>query len=168
MYDSIKKGVKDFTNDFIDQDILDKFWNYVEGLGGEADDMLGGLSFMKKPKQLQSGNLFTRILIGNYIVIDNVIIEGIGFDIPYLFYEGGLFDKVTVTLSVKGNRKMSLKNYDWLRQLSYASEGGYYATSKKKYNKDTLNALFEGDYKRNPPRKEEEKAADAANTNTKP
>lgn len=139
IYNDAKNYVNDKTSSFIESDTLNWFWDKIEALGGTADNMLGGLSFMKKPKQLQAGNLFTRITIGNYIVIDNVIIDSVGFNIPYLYYEGGLFDKVAVTLNVKGNRKMSLKTYDWVRSLS-SSPSSF--GEKLEKPKQTLNASY--------------------------
>ena len=140
IYNDAKTYVNDKTSDFIESDTLNWFWNKIEALGGTADNMLGGLSFMKKPKQLQAGNLFSRITIGKYIVIDNVVIDSVGFNIPYLFYEGGLFDKVSVTLNVKGNRKMSLKTYDWLRQLSTDITNSLVEIEPKKAS---LNSLYD-------------------------
>lgn len=104
-------------NPFIDQDWLEKAWEYIKTLGGEIGDMAGGCSIIMKPKQLQGGMSHTRITIGDFIEIDDVIIESVGFDIPYLLYDGGLFDKVKVSLKVTGNRKMTLKTYDWIKQL---------------------------------------------------
>ena len=114
---------KNTNNPFIEQDILDKFFKYVRTVGGEIGDMVGGLSFIKKPKQLQGGMSHTRITIGDYIQIDNVVINSDSFKIPYLLYDGGLFDKVQIKIGVKGNRKMTLKTYEWVRRLTtYAKD----------------------------------------------
>lgn len=147
--DNIKEPINNANKkyDVVNQDTLDKVWKFIEAWGGETDDMLGGISILTQPKQLQSGNLFTRILIGNYIVIDNVIIDSVDFDIPYLFYEGGLFDKVTVSMTVKGNRKMSLKTYNWIKDLKEGREK--YGDNWKDTKGDTLNKLYNGDKKRN-------------------
>lgn len=140
----IKTGVNNFVKDIFEQDTLDAFWKYMGDLGGTVDNMLGGLSFFKKPKQLQADNLKTRIQVGNYIVIDDVIIDSIGFDIPYLYYENGLFDKVSISLSVIGNRKMSLNTYDWIRGLTTMKHGDLVSENfgEKKEPPQTLNAEF--------------------------
>lgn len=139
--DKIKQGVNDFVKDIFEQDTLDAFWKYMGDLGGTVDNMLGGLSFFKKPKQLHADNLKTRIQVGNYIVIDDVIIDSIGFDIPYLYYENGLFDKVSISLSVIGNRKMSLNTYDWIRGLTTMKHGDLVSEDFGK-KKDVLNELY--------------------------
>lgn len=117
---AIRKGVDaaNAQNPFIEPDVLKKFWDYVKDVAGEVGDMAGGLSILSKPKQLGTGMSHTRIMIGDYIEIDNVIITSIGFNVPYLLYEGGMFDKVDITLKVKGNRKMTVKTYDWIRRLA--------------------------------------------------
>ena len=145
IYTDAKGYVNEKASSFIESDTLNWFWDKIEALGGTADNMMGGLSFMKKPKQLQAGNLFTRIVIGNYIVIDNVMIDSVGFNIPYLFYEGGLFDKVAITLNVKGNRKMSLKTYDWIRTLKESKDTVGESTTWKRSKQDTLNYLYNKD-----------------------
>ena len=109
---------KNVENPFIEPDQLEKVWKYIETIGGEVDDMAGSVTILKKPKQLQGGMSHTRITVGDYIEIDDVIIESVNFSVPFLFYEGGLFDNVGVTLTVKGNRKMTLKTYDWIKQLA--------------------------------------------------
>ena len=104
-------------NPFIQQDALDTFWKYISTVGGEVGDMAGSVTVLKKPLQLQGGMSHSRITIGDYIEIDDVIVESVGFSLPYLLYEGGLFDNVKVSIKVKGNRKMTLKTYDWIKQL---------------------------------------------------
>lgn len=148
-YSDTKNYLNDKTSNFIEPDALNWIWEKIETYGGTADNMLGGITIMTKPKQLQADNLFTRIVIGNYIVIDNVIIDNVSFNLPYLFYEGGLFDKVTITLNVKGNRKMSLKTYDWLRQLKESRESVGDSSNWKRTQKDTLNALYNSDNQKN-------------------
>lgn len=141
-YDNVKTYVQTKTSDIINQDFLDMLWKGAENLGMTADAITGGLSFLKIPEQLKPENKFTRIIIGNYIVIDDVIIESVGFNLPYLLYEGGLFDRVTVTLKIKGCRKMSLKTYDWLRQLSQEDSTSY---NTDKYTQKSLNYLYNKD-----------------------
>ena len=127
-YDFIKNSISDFEKKYINSDLLQKIGRAVdEGIGrvgDTANDILSDISVMKKPPQLTDYS-HTRILIGNYIVIDDVIISDVNFNIPYLLYEGGLFDKVTVTLTLKGTRKMSIKTYDWLKELMWNYENGY-------------------------------------------
>ena len=122
-YNKAKTAVngKNVENPFIDQEWLDKAWQYIETLGGEIGDMAGGCSIIYKPRQLQGGMSHTRITIGDYIEIDNVIINSVNFSIPYLLYEGGLFDNVKVDIGVTGNRKMTLKTYDWIGRMAQAS-----------------------------------------------
>lgn len=129
--------VHDAFSNVMEQDALDWLWGKITTVVSEGADMLGGLSIYKKPPQLSDNISHTRILIGDRIVIDNVIITNVKFDLPYLYYEDGVFDKVDVTLTVEGNRQQSLKTYDWIKDLYYVR------TSSAGFGGNTLNSIFE-------------------------
>lgn len=139
-----KVNGKNVENPFIDQEWLDKAWQHIETLGGEIGDMAGVCSIIYKPKQLQGGESHSRITIGDYIEIDNVIINSVNFSIPYLLYEGGLFDNVKVDIGVIGNRKMTLKTYDWIKRLNMSSftEGGFTSLETPQPKTISLNQQF--------------------------
>lgn len=143
-YNDAKNSInaKNVENPFIEQDWLDKAWTYIETLGGEIGDMAGGCTIIMKPKQLQGGMSHTRITIGDYIEIDDVIIESVNFELPYLLYEGGLFDKVNVGIKVKGNRKLTLKTYDWIRRLVMSNVDMTDVELMKPQPVSSLNSMF--------------------------
>ncbi len=130
--------VKDALGNVLEPNALDWLWDKVSTVVGEGEDMLGGLSIYEKPEQLSDNISHSRILIGNRISIDNVIITGVTFKVPYLYYEDGLFDKVDVTLTVEGNRQQSVKTYDWVRTL-VEEYGAGIGNSRN----NTLNSQFE-------------------------
>lgn len=142
-YDKFKEWAQDKFKNVIEEDALNKLWGFVEGMGAEIKDMYGGLSILTKPPQLSKHNgttvSHTRLLVGNYVQIDNVIITGVQFDVPYLFYEDGLFDKVGVTISVAGNRKMTLKTHQWINDILMRKRADYTEWSST----NTLNSMFE-------------------------
>ena len=136
IYQTMEKGVADFytfltdsvnglANKYIKSDTVlkltksvgSKVDNSIRKVGNTANDIASSISGIYKPKQLDGSYSHTRILIGDYIAIDDVVITDVNFNVPYLFYEGGLFDRIGVSLSVKGNRKMTLKTYDWLKNI---------------------------------------------------
>lgn len=121
----LKNWGNDKLSSYVKPELLNKMWQGLGDIGGEVNDMASSLSVYMKPPQLSNGNSHSRIVIGNYIQFDNVIIESVNFTIPHLYYEGGLFDKVDVTLTVKGNRGMSIKTFDWLRDIKNTADGGF-------------------------------------------
>ena len=95
-------------------------WSFVNDIlkfaWDAAKNMLGDPCVFINPLQFHpDANI--RIRLGNYITIENVIIDKISFTIPQLMYEDGLFDKVDVSLSIKGKRNISLKTFDWVKQI---------------------------------------------------
>ena len=142
-YKIIKDTVKTATGNILEQDTVQKLWDLIEGMGQEVKDMYGGLSVITKPPQLSVYNnrhvSHTRLLVGNYVQLDNVIITGVDFDIPYLFYEDGLFDKVGVSISVAGNRKMTIKTHKWVNDILMRKRADYTEWSST----NTLNSMFE-------------------------
>ena len=124
-YEFLKQSAKEWNNKYIDSNAVKKLTSAagnfldekISRWGSVANDILSSISVMEKPIQLRDYS-HTRILIGDYIVLDDIIIDNVDFNIPYLFYEGGLFDKVTLSLTLKGTRKMSLKTYDWIRGIA--------------------------------------------------
>lgn len=106
-----------------------------------ANEYIGGATMFEIPNQFKLDTKL-RLHIGKYITLENIIIEKVDFDIPYLMYGDGLFDKVDVTLTVKGTRNTSIKTYDWLREIAYSgySRNNDLASMPKR---QPLNAKFE-------------------------
>ena len=133
-------------NNFLDENgWKEKATKYFKAILGEITDSLGSISQIQKPEQLQGGMSHTRLQIGDYITIDNVIITDVSFDVPYLYFENGLFDRVTVNISVSGNRKLTLKQYDWLKDIVVRRERGYSLSESEKLSPkkaSTLNNTF--------------------------
>ena len=83
-----------------------------------GNEYFGGMTFYQIPKQFNK-DARLRICIGKWIVIENIILESVTFDLPYLMYEGGLFDRVGLTLNVKGTRNTSIKTYSWIKDIAF-------------------------------------------------
>lgn len=106
------------VNNILENEYVQKIGKYFKTIASEIGDSASTISQINKPEQLRGGMSHTRLRIGDYIIIDDVIITKVDFDIPFLYYEGGLFDNVTVKIDVKGNRKLTLDHYDWIRHLA--------------------------------------------------
>ena len=100
--------------------IQNENWNFINDIikfaWSAATNMLGNVAVFVKPMQFYS-DANIRIRLGNYITIENVIIDKLTFNIPNLMYEDGLFDKVDVSFSVSGKRNISLKTFDWVNRI---------------------------------------------------
>lgn len=92
-----------------------------------------------------NGKTLFSIMIGKYIKISNVIINSISFDIPNLLtYEDGLFDRVNITLSLLGTRSMSIKTFDWVRELSATQQFNVVEDEAGENKKEaTLNKTYD-------------------------
>ena len=124
-------GKKLFEREWV-SDIAQFLWE-------TANEYFGGITFYKIPKQFNH-DARLRVCIGNWIVIENIILDSVNFDIPYLMYADGLFDRVGLTLSLKGTRNTSIHTYDWVRDIALrnpnkAAVGGIKPES-------TLNEMF--------------------------
>ena len=104
-----------------------------------ANEYFGGITFYKIPKQFEH-EARLRVCIGEWIVIENVIIDSVKFDIPWLLYEDGLFDKIGLSLSLKGTRNTSIHTYDWVKNIAERNYAGRQSVINNA--KSSLNAAF--------------------------
>lgn len=137
----VDKEVNKFVNDKANGNgAVDTVVNVAKDVAGwlwaQGKHYFGGVAGLKPPPQLNQETAL-KIVIGDFIVIDNVIIDSVDFTLPFLTYEGGLFDRVGLTIKVKGTRNMTIKTYDWLYQISRAK-----STSSGSVKKRTLNEQF--------------------------
>ena len=115
------QAFREIQRDFDEGVVKNEDWSFVNDIlkfaWDAAKNMLGDPCVFINPLQFHpDANI--RIRLGNYITIENVIIDKVSFTIPQLMYEDGLFDKVDVSLNIKGKRNISLKTFDWIRKLT--------------------------------------------------
>lgn len=105
--------------------LFEREWvsDFAKFLWETSNEYFGGMTFFQIPKQFKQ-DARLRICIGDWIVLENIILDSVTFDLPYLMYEGGLFDRVGLSLNVKGTRNTSIKTYDWLKNLAYQRRVG--------------------------------------------
>lgn len=118
--DLVKLGQMIETNtDLEGKKLFEREWiaDIAQFLWETANEYFGGITFYQIPKQFNH-DARLRVCIGNWIVIENIILDSVTFDIPYLMYEDGLFDRVGLTLSLKGTRNTSIRTYDWVKDIA--------------------------------------------------
>lgn len=126
-----RDGKKLFEREWV-SDIAKFLWE-------TSNEYIGGMTFFQIPKQFKQ-DARLRICIGNWIVLENIILDSVTFDLPYLMYADGLFDRVGLTLSLKGTRNTSIKTYDWVRDIAFRNPNKAAVDGIKP--ESTLNAMF--------------------------
>ena len=135
--------VTEFVNDKTDGNgAMGAVVNVAKDVAGwlwaQGKHYFGGVSGLKPPPQLDQKTAL-KVVIGDYIVLENVIIDSVDFTLPFLTYEGGLFDRVGLDITIKGTRNMSIKTYDWLYRISRLNFG---SDGTPKERKRSLNEQF--------------------------
>lgn len=125
-------GKKLFEREWI-ADIAQFLWE-------TSNEYFGGITFFQIPKQFKK-DARLRICIGEWIIIENIILDSVTFDLPYLMYEDGLFDRVGLSLSIKGTRNTSIKTYDWVKNIAYKRSSANTITAKMQPS-SSLNSMF--------------------------
>lgn len=123
----------------VGKDIAGSLWSH-------AKFYFGGATVMLAPPQLDPRTAL-KVCIGDYIVIENVIIDKVTFTLPFLTYEGGLFDHVDLSISLKGTRNMTIRTYDWLKKMLLTLNGidssrADAMMETRDWNRLTLNERF--------------------------
>lgn len=119
------KEMSDFTKHGESEGVIDSIVNVGKDIAGwlwnQGKFYFGGVSALLAPPQLDQ-KCALKLVVGDYIVLDNIIIEKVDFKLPFLTYEGGLFDHVDITFSIKGTRNMTIKTYKWLKDMTTSLE----------------------------------------------